>query len=388
MDNSCKRSVRRIPFISSVSFNPAKYRIFASILLFAIQLFAIHVFCLWSITLYSVDSQELHDTKTKIVYIYAPFWGDLFDISNPNVNRDNCLEPMYRFKNQALKNGYELRHIRSLDTLGDFEYLLVFEVPFNQFHKIHKYPKEKLILFLWEPPSVIAENYLPQHHEIFSKVYTWHDGLVDGNKYIKFHYPVLVPMINSMPKFHEKKLAALIGCNKNSTHPNELYSQRLRVIRLYEEIGGNQFDLYGPGWPSDFKNYRGTIPRKVDVLKGYKFCYAYENIKGIPGYVTEKIFDCFHAGCVPIYWGAPNVNEFIPKNCYIDRSDFKDEMELFEYLRGMNETEYNQYISNIQRYLDSPEAQVFAIDTFVDTCIKAISAPIGHQNRERLSASE
>lgn len=31
-------------------------------------------------------------------------------------------------------------------------------------------------------------------------------------------------------------------------------------------------------------------------------------------YVTEKVYDAFVAGCVPIYWGAPNIHDFIPHN--------------------------------------------------------------------------
>lgn len=29
-------------------------------------------------------------------------------------------------------------------------------------------------------------------------------------------------------------------------------------------------------------------------------------------YVTEKVYDAFVAGCVPIYWGAANIAHFIP----------------------------------------------------------------------------
>ena len=29
-------------------------------------------------------------------------------------------------------------------------------------------------------------------------------------------------------------------------------------------------------------------------------------------YVTEKLFDAFAGGCVPIYLGAPNIEAFLP----------------------------------------------------------------------------
>ena len=41
-----------------------------------------------------------------------------------------------------------------------------------------------------------------------------------------------------------------------------------------------------------------------------------------PGYMTEKIWDSFKAKTVPVYWGASNIEEYVPKNCFIDYRDF------------------------------------------------------------------
>lgn len=43
----------------------------------------------------------------------------------------------------------------------------------------------------------------------------------------------------------------------------------------------------------------------------YRYCIAIENSIA-KDYVTEKVYDAFAAGCLPIYLGAPNINEFIP----------------------------------------------------------------------------
>ncbi len=29
-------------------------------------------------------------------------------------------------------------------------------------------------------------------------------------------------------------------------------------------------------------------------------------------YVTEKLYDAFVAGCVPVYYGAPNIEDLLP----------------------------------------------------------------------------
>ena len=55
-------------------------------------------------------------------------------------------------------------------------------------------------------------------------------------------------------------------------------------------------------------NIGGNIRRdsgvcdKIEWLKSYKFNICFEN-GSYPGYLTEKLFDAFMAGCVPIYWG-------------------------------------------------------------------------------------
>ena len=50
---------------------------------------------------------------------------------------------------------------------------------------------------------------------------------------------------------------------------------------------------------------------KFDTLRRYKFCVAIENSED-EHYVTEKVYDAFVAGCVPIYFGALNVLEYVP----------------------------------------------------------------------------
>ena len=57
---------------------------------------------------------------------------------------------------------------------------------------------------------------------------------------------------------------------------------------------------------------------KIDTLRRYKFCVAIEN-SADQHYVTEKVYDALVAGCVPIYFGAPNVLEYVPHaNAIID----------------------------------------------------------------------
>lgn len=239
-----------------------------------------------------------------------------------------------------------------------------------KYFKLHL--QRNMVLILLEPPSVLPKNYEKKYHKYFSKIYTFDDDLVDNKKYFKLYYPELKPMRKDYKSFEEKKLCTLIAGDKSSIHPDELYSKRREVIHFFEKTAPEDFDLYGQTWKkSEFPSYLGSIPNK-ECLLGYKFCFAYENMTNINGYITEKIFDCFHFGCVPIYLGANNVCDYIPKNCFIDRRDFSSLEELYQYLNRMPKEEYENYITNIQTYLKSDKAKLFSKETFYEMLKSAL----------------
>jgi hypothetical protein len=71
---------------------------------------------------------------------------------------------------------------------------------------------------------------------------------------------------------------------------------------------------------------------KLAVLAGYKFDLSFENAID-RDYVTEKFYDPLLAGSVPVYLGAPNVDQFTPgEHCFINAADFANGKELAEYL--------------------------------------------------------
>lgn len=241
---------------------------------------------------------------------------------------------------------------------------LLFMNPFAAIATLRKLPKEKLVLFLYEPEG--ADAYYCNH---FSKVYTYNDDLIDNKKYFKFYYPVLFPMLEDIPEFEDKKLCVLM------TH--RYTPMREKLIRFFETKSPLDFDYYGyrpiiPTW-----TYRGAITshplswEKLTLLKNYRFCVCFEN-SYINGYITEKIFSCFSAGCVPIYYGAPNIAQYIPSNCYIDYRDFASDEDLYHYLIDMPESTYNQYLENIRHYLKSEQAHPFSLSHFLDTLYQAM----------------
>ena len=303
----------------------------------------------------------------KNIYITARVFGDLFDTS---VKIGNAQISCYRLQQALQKRGHTVKQCLSIKNLDDPDSIIFFDLSDDVFN-LSAYEKEKAILFLWEPPSVKPVNYDTQYHHYFSKIFTWNDSLVDNKKYFKFHYPQPeLKMIDNIIDFDQKKLCTLIACYKGSSHSCELYSERVNTINFFNRYYLNEFDLYGIGWPQ-IGCYKGEVDSKIECLKFYKFCICYENAH-FPGYVTEKIFDCFVAGCVPVYWGADNIDKYVPQNCFIDRRNFATHEQLYDFLVTMPREAYQEYVENIRVYLHSQMAHKFSSDHFINTFINGL----------------
>ena len=118
-----------------------------------------------------------------------------------------------------------------------------------------------------------------------------------------------------------------------------------------------------------YPSYKRPISNKKTTLEKYKFSICYENVKDIPGYITEKIFDSFFAGCVPIYWGADNVLDFIPEGCFIDKRVFNDYDELYDFITNMKDDKYKEYLDNIETFLHSSDGCVFSAETYAKNLV-------------------
>ncbi len=323
--------------------------------------------------------------------MYRDYWNNnLFDVSKCAIG-ENILQPNIDFKAELTKLGYEVNTM-DLVKLKEQEYLIFQDIPMDSYisnkspmfrikHLIRGRYKEdflflaakmrlknKMILLALEPPIINRFSYDEGIHKLFDKILTWQDDLVDNKKYFKLNYPQPEPKDKYFVEFKKKKFCTLIASNKVSNDPRELYSERANAIDYFERHAEFEFDLYGFGWDKNLKNYKGTVDRKLQTMSQYKYCVCYENMTDINGYITEKIFDAFRANCIPIYWGATNIDSFIPNNTFIDRRNFKSFEDLIKHIQNISEEEYNIYLKNIQQYLlsDSFKNQ-FSTEAYIKT---------------------
>ena len=99
------------------------------------------------------------------------------------------------------------------------------------------------------------------------------------------------------------------------------------------------------------------------MISKYKFALCFENLS-FPGYVTEKIVDCFVAGVIPIYLGAPDIEEFVPPESFIDVRQYDKWESLLDELKSMTEHQATDMINNGRSFLATPEGQLHSFEGF------------------------
>jgi hypothetical protein len=156
----------------------------------------------------------------------------------------------------------------------------------------------------------------------------------------------------------------------------QLHDHRLAAISHFGQW--DKLDLYGSGWgslknlPLHWQNELSvTISKlnpapctdKLATIARYRFALCFENLE-FPGYVTEKIIDCLVAGVVPIYWGAPDIRDFIPEDCFIDSRKFESLGDLDSYLGRISELEWQKIVSCGNSFLNSAMGQRYSYREF------------------------
>ena len=71
--------------------------------------------------------------------------------------------------------------------------------------------------------------------------------------------------------------------------------------------------------------------------------------------------------------GAKNIFDFIPQNCLVDLRDFKNNDDLYFFLKSIDESKYKNYINNIQKFLKNDTNYIFTFKYFNNEIIKAIN---------------
>ena len=331
----------------------------------------------------------------KATLFTSPYYFNnrLFDLNDKISKRDNCLYGSYMLKKRFKENGIDLS-TQDINRPSESQFVIYNEMPGIK----DIFSDKNNYLLIFESEVIRPDNWNIKNHKYFKKIFTWNDEFVDKKKYFKIKFSHKIPVDLRFDLKNKSKLCTLIAGHKFKSHPLELYTERVKAIRWFEQNHPEKFDLYGIGWDRhyfqgnlsklnrfkfltgllkpNYPSYKGSIKSKREILQKYKFAICYENARDIPGYITEKIFDCFFAGCVPVYWGAPNVTDHIPVDTFIDRGNFKSYEELYNYLKNMPDNVYSDYLDAIMSFIKSDEIYSFSVECFAETIVAEVMAGI------------
>ena len=222
---------------------------------------------------------------------------------------------------------------------------------------------------------------------------------VDANKLaeIKNPLPISLESCTTVSPSKRPKFCAFIVSNPKNTIRNEAFHRLMSYKpvdsagRLYNNIGDKIFAGLGGG---------GGELKKHEFLKDYKFCLCYEN-ESSDGYVTEKLLHAKAAGCIPIYWGAPDVSKDFAAEGFINLTDCPEDLikkvkeidesdELYEQMASVPAIKpecivelKEKFTQLVERVLEGYLLVTFATENFWPSLIRWLEAVKLHMTTMR-----
>ena len=164
------------------------------------------------------------------------------------------------------------------------------------------------------------------HYKFWNKFGRNNNSLINAYIYNDIPYPIdnIIPAINCRINYF-KSIYNNFESIRNSISFNSkkfcLFTSR-NGLNNNKHLVLNQLSKFGE---IDFLDkYDNIIKNKtcynsqelISLYSQYKFIICFENSK-TDGYITEKIFNVFLSGSIPIYDGAPNISDYINKESFI-----------------------------------------------------------------------
>jgi hypothetical protein len=253
--------------------------------------------------------------------------------------------------------------------------------------------------------TAIGARYLfnPKNHVGYDAVITYDRKLVDDNRYF-----YLAPrafyrhrITEGLP-YEQRQVACLVGTNRKMRYRTGLLTMRKgwrfswrdwldyvfcpgQLITYRSDIGNacaryapGGFDIFGEGWellPEAGPIFRG-IPTEstLKYIGNYRYYFAFENHASDRGLISERIWDALWGDAVPVYLGHPRIDEFIPRECFIDARKFKDPHEMLDWLHHAPEKTWSQYRDAGRAFISSRAIERFLPESFAEQFLNRVIA--------------
>lgn len=251
----------------------------------------------------------------------------------------------------------------------------------SEWFNLIKHPRIHRTLIRYEPSVVLPQTHNRLFASLFSEIISVGRPANSPGTQITTNWPQLWGEMAERDANGRSERVVVINGDKLSFIKGELYSLRRRCLT---EIAA--LDLFGRGWkmskwakvktlvgevficvsagrfPSSTAvtgwfqvppHYLGSTTEKRLTLSQYKYSLVIENSLE---FLTEKLFDCFFAGTIPIYVG-PNVEDFnIPSNLVIQVQPTVG--AICDGIAKAKNVDYGQWQDALKKWLSQAETQM------------------------------
>lgn len=205
------------------------------------------------------------------------------------------------------------------EPVEECDYLVVLDYPKEDFSI--KVNKNNIIHLCLEPPNEVSK-YRQYANKKASLIYNQLETKINKNTVLShgalpWHIDKDYDYLNNLhPEILEKQNKIVwITSNQESSNGHK---KRMKFFQNIKE--SSCVEVYGRGI--------NPIDDKWEVLKNSKYAIAYENFQN-DYYWTEKIADCFLSYTMPIYYGCNSIENFFPKNSFIQLDPNDKHIHLF-----------------------------------------------------------
>ncbi|MCH8474648.1 MAG: glycosyltransferase [Opitutales bacterium] len=194
---------------------------------------------------------------------------------------------------------------------------------FSKWTEILDCDRRNTLLITAEPATIkiYGRSFLAQFGHVLTSQEPWavpHSGAIFSQCGLVWFYGKTYS--EAVAEFPANKDQSISTVCSSKQQRNTLHSLRHSfTARLKKQLP--ELEVYGHG--------HRPIASKVETLDPYRYHIAIENHYA-PHHWTEKLADAFLGGCLPFYFGCPNVFDYFPEESLIpiDITDFEQSLEV------------------------------------------------------------
>lgn len=250
------------------------------------------------------------------------------------------------------------KNINFVQKQYDFDGITLFTDDYILSNEVDKVKSKIKIAWCLESPAVqpLVHDHIEEVAHKFDYIFTYRDDLIqaDPKKYIPNSPGGTYLREQDFGLYENKKNK---NCSIILSGKKQFEGHALRHL-IYNNCVG--IDAYGWG------THKGHLENKIDAFRDYMFSIVIENTR-VAHYFTEKIIDCLLSGCIPIYWGPPNIDRYFNINGFVIFNSYEELTNL-----KLSKAVYKQKLEAIKENYEIAKQYISSDDYLATKLIKLI----------------